>query len=300
MKSDSRGALVRPKGTFRVALTPPTEAQLHGTSLRLVRYTQSDEIKSFMKCYASILNNCSNIQSKEHIFSRNIFSEKIALQGFPWCLNEPKEIGIDSAVARILCTTHNKLLINFDSAAGNFFRLMQEFSNHEAKMKARNYSFYEKKRYNINGYLLEKWFVKTLLNILFYQNFEANHNINLEYLLEILYNGKNFENPYGLSIMVAYGSSIGTQDSIFIVPTISQITKEIVGALFKFRGIKFFLKIKPEHPESNSDIIFVDSDQQEWNGLNGLWHPNRINMTIPNTKKIFQTIDFHWKASDSV
>jgi len=39
MKSDSRGALPRPKGTFRVTLTPPTEAQLHGTSLRLVRYT---------------------------------------------------------------------------------------------------------------------------------------------------------------------------------------------------------------------------------------------------------------------
>ncbi|TDY66391.1 hypothetical protein CLV96_3961, partial [Leptospira meyeri] len=34
----SRGALSRPKGTFRVTLTPLSEAQLHETSVSLGRY----------------------------------------------------------------------------------------------------------------------------------------------------------------------------------------------------------------------------------------------------------------------
>ncbi|MBM9578179.1 hypothetical protein JWG45_13560 [Leptospira sp. 201903070] len=247
-----------------------------------------------MNCYANSLKNCSNIQSKEHIISKNIFEEKVFVQGFSWCLNEAKEISVSKAVAKLLCTKHNNSLSDYDTEAGKFFRFMNEFSEHDSQMKARNYRFVENKKYNVNGLKLERWFVKTFLNIIFANKKEYRDKINLTYLLDVLYNEKNFEEPFGLNIMVRVGDKIKSKDSIFHTPVFDSTRKEIVGALFEFRGVKFLLKIPPKTVNSDGPVILLDEDLKDWDGLAGLWHQNRVQMAIPNSKKIFQIIEFFW------
>jgi hypothetical protein len=56
--------------------------------------------------------------SGEHLISKSQFgdSEKITVQGFPWCPT-PKEIPLLSAVANILCEAHNNALSPVDREA---------------------------------------------------------------------------------------------------------------------------------------------------------------------------------------
>ncbi|TGM62981.1 hypothetical protein EHQ94_19660 [Leptospira meyeri] len=247
-----------------------------------------------MFCYASKLGNCSEIQSREHIFSKNIFPEGIYIQGFEWCLDKPILIGPNSAVSKILCKTHNTLLSEYDSEAGKFFRILREMSTHETTMKNRNYYLVQKKRYNVNGFLLENWFFKTLVNIYYAKKDNQKYKINLNLLLNIIYNKEIISEPYGLSIMVAIGSKIETLDSILYTPVLDKTKNEIVGGLFKFRGVKFLLKIPLSGDITPSNIIHLEEDMRDWNSLTSLWRPNKLEMTIPNSKKKFQSIKFFW------
>jgi hypothetical protein len=50
-------------------------------------------------CSAEALGNCSDTISKEHVVTEGMFPGRtIFVKGLPWCLNEPKEIGIASRV----------------------------------------------------------------------------------------------------------------------------------------------------------------------------------------------------------
>ena len=46
-------------------------------------------------CWAASLGDCSKKMSREHTVSRSLFAtDEVMVQGFPWCANEPKKIGV--------------------------------------------------------------------------------------------------------------------------------------------------------------------------------------------------------------
>jgi hypothetical protein len=80
-----------------------------------------------MVCWADCLGNCQSKQSREHVVSGNLWlSSTVMVQGFSWCAEAPKEIGIAGLTAKILCIKHNSDLFSVDSSAGDSFAALRE------------------------------------------------------------------------------------------------------------------------------------------------------------------------------
>src|SRR6266436_2016434 len=127
--------------------------------------------RSNMKdCWAACLGNCSDKISREHIISANLFlSDKIMVQGLSFCRDEPKEIGQAALTRKILCTKHNSDLSEIDAAAGdsiNALRKATQLSNLRVERKIKHPRII---RFQIDGPTLERWFLKTFINIVYKQ-----------------------------------------------------------------------------------------------------------------------------------
>jgi hypothetical protein len=119
-----------------------------------------------MNCWASCLGDCSDKVSREHLVSEGLFqSDTVRVQGFSWCKTEPKEIGISGLTSKILCTHHNNTLSPVDEGGRSAFNTLREVrrvENVREKLKRRIWTVV---RREINGLLLERWLLKTTINI---------------------------------------------------------------------------------------------------------------------------------------
>jgi hypothetical protein len=109
-------------------------------------------------CWAACLGDCCPKISREHTISQGLFNtDEIMVQGFPWCLNKPKAIGLASLVAKILCQTHNNALSELDSEAKRAFDVFREAVrlNH-VRQQLKRPSMWHVKRLTIDGPRLAK------------------------------------------------------------------------------------------------------------------------------------------------
>jgi len=78
-----------------------------------------------LECWASLIGGCSGGSSREHYISSGIFDEtEISVFGLPWCKDQPARIGLNNAVSKILCGTHNNQLSLYDSEASKLSRFL--------------------------------------------------------------------------------------------------------------------------------------------------------------------------------
>ncbi len=115
-------------------------------------------------CWAAVLGGCSSRMSGEHAISKSQYggADSITVQGFPWC-RQPKVIGLSSAVANILCKTHNESLSPVDEAAKEVLTalsLVRERS--QDTMPPRQFPM---RRFTVSGDLFERWMLKTTINL---------------------------------------------------------------------------------------------------------------------------------------
>src|SRR5690348_538201 len=117
-------------------------------------------------CWASCLGNCSNKLSREHLVSKSLFlSESIRVQGFPWCKDDPVDIGISGLTSKILCELHNNDLSPYDQSGAQAFATFREsmrLDNVRRNMEPRRWNV---KKFRIDGPGLERWCLKTLINL---------------------------------------------------------------------------------------------------------------------------------------
>jgi hypothetical protein len=118
------------------------------------------------KCWAASLGGCSDKMSGEHIVSAGIFpGDKVSVQGLPWCLDAPKEIGLASFVKNILCTEHNNRLSPVDEAGIQTFKTINEFirlGHVRSSVPVRRWTV---KKFDVDGINFERWCLKTLINL---------------------------------------------------------------------------------------------------------------------------------------
>jgi hypothetical protein len=119
-----------------------------------------------VECWAEALGGCSAVQSGEHLFSAALFQGKtVTVQGFHWC-PEPRSVGLTKLTANILCTTHNSLLSPVDDGAKQTLDTLAEairLSDVRVGLEPRR--VWRPARYQVDGQLLERWFMKTLINL---------------------------------------------------------------------------------------------------------------------------------------
>lgn len=126
------------------------------------------------ECWAACLEDCSDKISREHIISASLFpADKIMVQGLSFCKDEPKEIGLSSLTKKILCTKHNSDLSEIDAAAGVAMNMLREATRLMNIRVERNIRRPTVKRFHIDGVTLERWFLKTFINIAYKQAYPA-------------------------------------------------------------------------------------------------------------------------------
>lgn len=203
-------------------------------------------------CWAASLGGCGGKISREHLVPKCLFlTDKITVQGFPWCLDKPKEIGLANLTAKILCEKHNNALSPTDTSAGqsfDTFRQMTHLSNTRSAMRPRIWTV---KRYKIDGKQLERWCLKTLINIACERKYPIGRDSDTsgrpsDRLVQITFGRKAFENRAGLYSVVRVGMEVKLEDRVQVLPL--DRNGRVEGGLFTFRGFTFLLFLESDGP----------------------------------------------------
>lgn len=131
----------------------------HRESANVQLFTFSEE-HSNPGCYLAPLGNCFETLSREHMISasvlRVISGETIQVSGFPWLgQGESRKIGINSLVARCLCSSHNSALSNLDTEAARFFVAVRDALGTRTGQQDSVHS----------GHDIERWLLKMLVGM---------------------------------------------------------------------------------------------------------------------------------------
>jgi hypothetical protein len=246
-------------------------------------------------CWSECLGDCSDKISREHIVSRSLFDgESVMVHGFSWCKDEEKEIGLSSLTARILCIKHNNDLSDVDIEGAHAFDVLREMtrlSNVREKMKPR---LWHVVRYTIDGLLLERWFLKTLINISTNSeypigNFAKRAGQPSELLVKIAFGYQAFTGRSGLYLAAHIGQKIDSSDKLIFAPLIKN-EDYIAGGLFSFRGFRFLLFLDSEGPPERLTGIGFPGD--DWSNSQLNYHNQKFKLVLG--KYLSQLVNIRW------
>lgn len=188
------------------------------------------------KCWAGYFEDCQGELTAEHLISKSLFPDgNVFVEGFDWCKNGRK-IGINSLTRKVLCKKHN-----------NGFSTLDE----EAKYAI---NCFEKGKTGrpINGLLLERWLLKTAINL----SLNCNFRIGVGFSDSV----KGYPSPYAVALALGQEPFKYEMGMYFLenktgVPNnpneqlMMPITKndEIGMFLFGLRGANIILNLVPAH-----------------------------------------------------
>lgn len=251
------------------------------------------EVVGGNSCWAREIGRCGGGISREHVISDAILAHftDLTVLGYPWCLKEPKHIGPASLVAKNLCRDHNSMLSNTDSAAATLFRALRE--QMDTAVPAYDAPVV------INGLYLERWFLKTGINISLqkasgptwpYPTSDARVPIALA---RRAFGLDQFESPLGLYWRGYQGEKRMSEDRINLAPQIVH-DDSVGGFMWNFRGLAFVLWFHPSErlAESFGDRTVMAGDP----GSSLMFRPRRINLQRPPGVP-FCGLTIEWPAS---
>jgi hypothetical protein len=246
-------------------------------------------------CWAESLGNCCNKQSREHPVSKSLFSSGVVdVHGFPWCKEKPAQVGIASLTAKILCRHHNSELSSLDEAALQAFGVFQEacrLTEVRQKMKPTVWNI---KKYRINGPKLERWFLKTLINLCFDRGHAIGRDSQAEgrpseRLVRIAYGLEPFQGKAGLYSVSRVGMNINWEDVVQFVPLFKN-NLNVEAAIFSFRGWMMLLFLENEGPPPPLTGVYMNDEHLADSTLG--FHSKQINVGVG--KHISHRIFFDW------
>ena len=213
-------------------------------------------------CWASSLGDCSAQISREHTVSASLFLEdKITVHGFHWCADKPVEIGLSSLTQKILCTHHTNILSPVDQAGADAFEKLREMTrirNVRAKLRG---PFRTVLRYEVDGLRLERWFLKTLINICSDRELAIGNSSILgrptDHLAKVAFGLEGFEENEGLYSLSKPGMETTWEDRLSF-KALYRKDSYLEGGIFFFRGLCFLLWFGVgEPPKDFSGLSFM-------------------------------------------
>lgn len=217
-----------------------------------------------MVCWADCLGNCESKQSREHLVSENLWlSNTVMVQRFSWCPDAPKEIGIANLTSKILCRKHNCDLSPVDASAGDSFNTLREVTRLKNVREGMKPIRWNVKTFNLDGVMLERWLLKTLINIAFDGKYAIGADATApgrpsERLVRVAYGLDSFEGKAGLYTMGRVGMDIAMEDRVSFSPIMQRAPhgEFVVAGIFLFRGFQFLLYLEPDGPQDLTGIYF--------------------------------------------
>lgn len=247
-------------------------------------------------CWAACLGDCSNKISGEHVVSKGLFADQsqIFVQGMSWCKDKPKQIGINNFTRRILCSKHNSELSGADDAAIDTAEKFREaFRLYEVR-EALKPRIWAAQRFRVDVYGLERWFLKTLINIVLGQDRLIGAEADFpgeppHKLVEIAFGRKRFRERAGLYVFADVGQNIPHLERRVTVVTLSQpnIPSRLVGARFVLQGFTYLLCL--DETGAPEGLTFVGSDGGTYVPSN-VWY-RKAHIKYEVHKRLSHTID---------
>jgi hypothetical protein len=198
-----------------------------------------------LECWASLIGGCSGGPSREHYISSGIFADtSLSVFGLPWCKDQPVKIGLNKAVSKILCQCHNRQLSPYDSEASKLsgFLTLNVFDE-----PLKNDSI------SISGILLEKWFLKTMLNLGYLGALDQRKRKRIEpeeKIVQYLFQNAEINDGIGLYFISAGLSNTSYKNGLSWNAIMNKNENDkIVGTLFTFNEVKFIACIVPVRAE---------------------------------------------------
>lgn len=247
-------------------------------------------------CWAESIGACDGKISREHVVSKSLFvSPEILVHGFHWCKEEPKTVGIGSLTAKILCQEHNSQLSPLDSAAGAAFdslRQQTKLANEREKLSPS--TLLKVERFKIDAKLLERWFLKTLLNLSYGGDFLIGINgtekgVPPTELVRICYGQEPFPGEAGMYVAANSGMTLNMVDTVAFSPLIKD-DQRILGGFFEFRGVRFLLALMPEGLQFS--LWSIPRIDPNWASAQLLRPFKKIK--AKHGKYLSHVVEFHW------
>lgn len=182
--------------------------------------------------------------------SECLFETDINVKGLPWCKNEHRKIRIGTLTGKLLCRYHNGQLSEVDKAAKQTLDSLEEVYDLYEIRKAIPARSWTIKHFETDMLLLERWCLKTLININL--NNQPGYPIegDLNELVKVAFGLERFQPPKGLYMMAVKGHTINLVRGAMNITTQSMNGK-LAGAKFDLWGMPFFLNLMPEPIQLN-------------------------------------------------
>lgn len=247
-------------------------------------------------CWAEPLGDCGEGMSREHVVSASLWDgPAIQVVGFPWCRTEPKTVGVPSLTAKILCRRHNSSLSDVDAAGARAFKTLRKAALLQDQRSKRQ----PRKRWKvipflIDGSLLERWFLKTAINL------GASNSTSGKWrlsggslddpplsLIEAALGIKSLQAPLGLYAVAKVGESIPSRSEVE-VRTLLDPSDGLVGMLFTFVGFRFLLLLA----DGEVPLSALMPSSEGWLQSSLQYHIREINYRVG--KKLSHRVRFSW------
>jgi hypothetical protein len=198
-------------------------------------------------CWAGSLDDCYGKLSREHLVSQALFPDgNITVSGLHWCKDGPKTVGLAALTGKILCQKHNSDLSDLDTAVKRAFEALDasmELYQARSKVITRQWAI---KKFNIDGALLERWFLKTLINLGHGGQWiigEGTHEAGLpnDELVEIAFGRASFRSKAGLYTAAHDGEQVTFRQGLRLTP--KTIGNNLLAGMFSLCGFRFFLSL---------------------------------------------------------
>jgi hypothetical protein len=198
-------------------------------------------------CWAASLGDCEGRISREHLVSQALFPDgSITVGGMHWCKDEAKTVGLAALTGKILCRKHNSELSELDDNVKRAFQAIDasmRLHDVRSKIVTRQWAI---KTFSIDGPLLERWFLKTLINLSHGGQWiigEGSHAAGLpsDELVQIAFGKATFHPKAGLYTAAHDGEQITFRQGLRLTPKTAR--GNLLAGMFSLCGFRFFLSL---------------------------------------------------------
>src|SRR5437899_4193107 len=203
---------------------------LHNCLPHTIVAMANNGVSAVKGCWAACLGDCEGGISGEHYVSQCLFTDSmLTVQGFHWCKDAPRTVGIASLTNKMLCREHNSRLSELDSAMLKATQVFCEAQDLIESRKAYRNRHWNIKEFRLDGPLMERWFLKTLINV----SYEGDKFIGIDSpqlgapskeLVEVVFGLRKFDQFGGMHTLAEVGENIQVQEHIRVRSQIHEQT----------------------------------------------------------------------------
>jgi hypothetical protein len=203
------------------------------------------------KCWAASLGDCEGALSGEHIVSECVLPQRVLIDGFPWCVAEPREVDRSALTANILCRSHNSALSPLDAAAQKAFDQFREYHRLfgvRAKIAVgrRRPAPWSVAKLQIDGPLFERWMLKTAINWFFTHGkgcvWDRTGVVNdrpPEDAVRAAFGKAPLAYPMGLYAVATVGDTLKSDETLRLAEIMDGRFKSLSGTVLSRLGFRF-------------------------------------------------------------